>query len=529
MNARLARSISMFTIVPVRVPVDLQPGDGVGALLWLPAVGAFAGAAAALPAAAISEWSPHADLLGAVLAVASLALLTRCLHLDGLADTADGLGSGAPAARALEIMRQSDIGPFGVVVLIVVVGADVASLGCLQGGPWTPVGVLAIAAATGRVAAVHAAVRGVRSARESGFGSIVANHVSVAAAVGVDRGRARPGRGRRRRPVHPGRLDPGAPGHRAGRRAPVPAARRPAPGRGHRRRVRRADRGGDRGHADRRGAAVNERDARTWPRPVPLVGDPTSAADRSADPAGWSLGEPTVAALRTVLAARRDVRRYRPDPVPPDLLREVLTAGHQAPSVGHSQPWRFIVISEQPTRDQAALLADRERLRQAGLFTADRRARLLDLQLDGIREAPVGVVVACDRRAPAAGVLGRAGFADADLWSCACAIENMWLAARAAGLGLGWVTLFQPADLADLLNLPAASKRLGWLCLGWPDERPPDPGLERHGWSQRLPLDEVVISERWPSDGANHRGLSRIWRVRISGRSSPGGTPAMTG
>ena len=269
---------------------------------------------------------------------------------------------------------------------------------------------------------------------------------------------------------------------------------------------------------------MNERDARTWPRPVPLVGDPTSAADRSADPAGWSLGEPTVAALRTVLAARRDVRRFRPDPVPPDLLREVLTAGHQAPSVGHSQPWRFIVISQQPTRDQAALLADRERLRQAGLLTADRRARLLDLQLDGIREAPVGVVVACDRRAPAAGVLGRAGFPDADLWSCACAIENMWLAARAAGLGLGWVTLFQPADLASLLNLPTGVETLGWLCLGWPDERPPDPGLERHGWSQRLPLDEVVISERWPSAGEPSPPVSHLagpdQRAVVAGRDT---------
>jgi nicotinate-nucleotide--dimethylbenzimidazole phosphoribosyltransferase len=265
-------------------------------------------------------------------------------------------------------------------------------------------------------------------------------------------------------------------------------------------------------------------DSRTWPRPVPLVGDPTSAAGRSADPAGWSLGEPTIAALRTVLAARRDVRRYRPDPVPPDLLREVLTAGHQAPSVGHSQPWRFVVITEQPTRDQAALLADRERLRQAGLFTADRRARLLDLQLDGIREAPVGIVVACDRRTPAAGVLGRASFADADLWSCACAVENMWLAARAAGLGLGWVTLFQPADLAGLLNLPDGVETLGWLCLGWPDERPPDPGLERHGWSQRLPLDEVVISERWPSSGEPSRPASHLagpdQRAVVAGRDS---------
>ena len=184
MNARLARSISMFTIVPVRVPVDLQPGDGVGALLWLPAVGAVAGAAAALPAAAIRGWAPHADLLGAVLAVAALALLTRCLHLDGLADTADGLGSRAPAARALEIMRQSDIGPFGVVVLVLVLGADVAALGSVQGGPWTLVGALAVAAATGRVAGVHAAVRGVPSARGSGFGSLVAGRVPVAAAAG---------------------------------------------------------------------------------------------------------------------------------------------------------------------------------------------------------------------------------------------------------------------------------------------------------------------------------------------------------
>jgi nicotinate-nucleotide--dimethylbenzimidazole phosphoribosyltransferase len=239
----------------------------------------------------------------------------------------------------------------------------------------------------------------------------------------------------------------------------------------------------------------------TWPRPVPVVGDATSAAARSADPAGWSLGEPVIEALHDVLAARRDIRRYRADTVPPELLRQVLTAGHQAPSVGHSQPWRFIVVTEQQARDRAALLADRERLRQAELLTPDRRARLLDLQLDGIREAPLGIVVACDRRTPAAGVLGQASFTDADMWSCACAVQNMWLAARAAGLGLGWVTLFQPADLAALLSLPDGVETLGWLCLGWPDERPPDPGLERHGWSQRLPLEDVVIAERWPADG----------------------------
>ena len=248
----------------------------------------------------------------------------------------------------------------------------------------------------------------------------------------------------------------------------------------------------------------------TWQRPVPLVGDTTSAADRSAAPAGWAFDEATIASLHSVIGARRDIRRYRPDPVPPEILRQVLDAGHQAPSVGHSQPWRFIVIGSQATRDRAALLADRERIRQADLLTAERRAMLLDLQLDGIREAPVGIVVACDRRAPAAGVLGRASFADADMWSCACAIENMWLAARAAGLGLGWVTLFQPAELAGLLHLPDGVVTLGWLCAGWPDERPPDPGLERRGWSQRGPLDDVVLEERWPSAGEPGQPVSHL-------------------
>jgi nicotinate-nucleotide--dimethylbenzimidazole phosphoribosyltransferase len=243
---------------------------------------------------------------------------------------------------------------------------------------------------------------------------------------------------------------------------------------------------------------------------VPLVGDPTSAAARAADPSGWAFDAATVDALRAVLAARRDVRRYRPDPVPPALLRRVLEAGHQAPSVGHSQPWRFVVVTAQATRDRAALLADRERLRQAGQLTPDRRGRLLDLQLEGIREAPVGVVVACDRRAPAAGVLGRATFADADLWSCACAIQNIWLTARAAGLGLGWVTLFQPAELAALLHLPDGVETLGWLCLGWPDERPPEPGLQLRGWSHRLPLDDVVLAERWPAAGEPARPVSHL-------------------
>jgi adenosylcobinamide-GDP ribazoletransferase len=179
----LARSISMFTLVPVQVRAELAEGEGVGALLWLPAIGGVAGAVAALPAAAIGQWAPHATVLGAALAVAVLAGLTRCLHLDGLADTADGLGSRAPAARALEIMRQSDIGPFGVVALVLVLGIDIAALACARGGAWVPVVALAVAAATGRVGAVAAAMRGVPAARTSGFGAIVADGVSPLAVL----------------------------------------------------------------------------------------------------------------------------------------------------------------------------------------------------------------------------------------------------------------------------------------------------------------------------------------------------------
>jgi nicotinate-nucleotide--dimethylbenzimidazole phosphoribosyltransferase len=234
-----------------------------------------------------------------------------------------------------------------------------------------------------------------------------------------------------------------------------------------------------------------------WNRPVPRLGDSTSAAERAAEVKGWAFPAAAREAFYEVLGARRDVRRYRPDPVDPELVRRVLTAAHLAPSVGHSQPWRFIVVSDPATRDRAARMADEQRLRQARHLEPEAARRLLDLQLEGIREAPLGVVVACDRRTPAGGVLGRATFPDADLWSCACAIQNLWLAARAEGLGVGWVTLFEQQDLEALVGVPEGVVTLGWLCLGWPDERPPAPGLERAGWSSRQPVDEMIFAERW--------------------------------
>ncbi len=179
----LLRALGMFTVIPVRhrAAPPLRAGDGATALLWLPAVGAALGAVAALPATAIRHWAPHAGLLGAVCALVLLAGLTRCLHLDGLADTADGLGSRAEPERARAIMRQSDIGPFGVVAIVLVVAVDVAALGVLRMGVWGPVGAFAVAAATGRLAAVQAAVRGVDPAPGSGFGVLVAGGLAPVA------------------------------------------------------------------------------------------------------------------------------------------------------------------------------------------------------------------------------------------------------------------------------------------------------------------------------------------------------------
>ncbi|SHH09998.1 cobalamin-5'-phosphate synthase [Jatrophihabitans endophyticus] len=167
----LRTALGLFTVLPVGAPPTLTPTDARRALRWLPALGLALGAAAALPLAAVRAGAPHAGLLGAVGAVALLALLTRGLHLDGLADTADGLGSRAPAARALAIMRQSDIGPFGVVAILVAVLVDIAALAAVPHGTWAGCAALAVAAATGRLAVVHAAAA--RPAHPDGFGALV--------------------------------------------------------------------------------------------------------------------------------------------------------------------------------------------------------------------------------------------------------------------------------------------------------------------------------------------------------------------
>jgi adenosylcobinamide-GDP ribazoletransferase len=172
----LRRAVALFTVVPVGRLGALDRNGAAASMRWFPLVGAALGAIAGLPTVAVLHWASHAALVGAVLSVVLLVLVTRGLHLDGLADVADGLGSRAPADRALEIMRQSDIGPFGVLAVVLVLLIDVAALASYDGASvWWPVAALAVAAANGRLAALIAAHSSVPSARPDGFGAYVAS------------------------------------------------------------------------------------------------------------------------------------------------------------------------------------------------------------------------------------------------------------------------------------------------------------------------------------------------------------------
>ena len=237
--------------------------------------------------------------------------------------------------------------------------------------------------------------------------------------------------------------------------------------------------------------------AEDFPRPATPAGfDASRAHERAADPGGWRYPDEQREAVYRVIAERRDVRRFRPEEVPAPVLERVLAAAHRAPSVGLMQPWRLIVIRDLETRAAMRRLVQRERLRQADRFD-ERACEFLDKKIEGVIEAPLGICVCCDHGEPGAEILGRGTIPDTDIYSTCCAIENLWLAARAEGLGVGWVSFYQPHDLRVLLGIPARVEPVAYLCLGWPDERPERPTLEATGWSSRLPLQAIVMDERW--------------------------------
>jgi 5,6-dimethylbenzimidazole synthase len=202
-------------------------------------------------------------------------------------------------------------------------------------------------------------------------------------------------------------------------------------------------------------------------------------------------------AVYRVIEARRDVRSFRTEPVPDDVLRRILEAAHQAPSVGFMQPWNFVIVRDPATKARVQRVFARENDRAAARFEGERRTLYRSLKLEGIMDAPVNVCVTCDRTRSGPNVLGRNTIVDTDLYSTCCAIQNLWLAARAEGVGVGWVSILDNDDLRRILGIPPHVLPVAYLCVGYPREFLGEPELQRRGWADRLPLDTLVFDERW--------------------------------
>lgn len=203
-------------------------------------------------------------------------------------------------------------------------------------------------------------------------------------------------------------------------------------------------------------------------------------------------------AVYRCIETRRDVRgQFLRDPIPDEVLARLLKAAHHAPSVGFMQPWDFIVVRDREAKERvhsAFATAHRE---AAGMFTDSRAEAYRSLKLEGILEAPVGLCVTCDRGRTGPVVIGRTHQPEMDLYSAVCAVQNMWLAARAENLGLGWVSIVRYEDLRLALGIPEHIQPVAYLCIGRVSHFFEKPELETAGWLPRLPLKDMVWFDGW--------------------------------
>ncbi len=189
------------------------------------------------------------------------------------------------------------------------------------------------------------------------------------------------------------------------------------------------------------------------------------------------------------------MRHFLPDPIDPELLLRLLDAAHHAPSVGFMQPWRFMRISCPELRKAIHTLVEQERIRTAKALE-EREDEFMKLKVEGILECPEVLIAAlCEQREYY--IFGRRTLPEMDLASLSCAIQNMWLAARAEGIGLGWVSMFEPAALKILLNMPEDSQPLAVLCLGHVDKFYDKPMLEQQQWAERKDLKDLLFENVW--------------------------------
>ena len=208
-------------------------------------------------------------------------------------------------------------------------------------------------------------------------------------------------------------------------------------------------------------------------------------------PEAWRRG------LYETITRRRDMRSFLPDPIPNETLARILLAAHQAGSVGLSQPWNFLVVENRAVRAQVRVHVEAERLRAAEMFEQERREKYLSFKLEGILDAPINLCVTCDQERFGPAVIGRNTIPETAIYSTCCAVQNLWLAARAEGVGVGWVSILEPAALRTILGIPDRIVPVAYLCVGFVESFPERPILETKGWLPRLPLQDVVFHDRW--------------------------------
>lgn len=209
--------------------------------------------------------------------------------------------------------------------------------------------------------------------------------------------------------------------------------------------------------------------------------------------------------LYRAIFERRDVRsQFLPDAIPEEVLARILRAAHHAPSVGFMQPWDFIVIDSLAVREQVLESFNEENAKASENYTGERQQTYRSLKLQGILESPINLCITCDRSRGGTHVLGRNSIVETDLFSTCLAVQNLWLAARAEGIGVGWVSILDQHRLARTLRLPEQVYPLAYLCLGYVSEFLDQPELQAKGWRSRLPLEELVHGNGWglPLDNA---------------------------
>lgn len=203
-------------------------------------------------------------------------------------------------------------------------------------------------------------------------------------------------------------------------------------------------------------------------------------------------------ALYELINKRRDVRaEFNGEFIEPVVLERVLAAAHAAPSVGHSAPWDFIIVRDQQTRNDFRAHVQSERALFGGSLDAPRRETFARVKVEGIMESTLGIVVTYDAARGGPHVLGRHAIADSGLYSVCLSIQNLWLAATAESLGVGWVSFYRESFLQELLDIPQSIRPIAWLCVGPVSHVQEVPDLERFGWRQKRPLRDAIHLDRY--------------------------------